>query len=159
MFEMIQENLKVKDLLIELQKFSDLICKEYLGLDTVEVKFKTMESEALYNIEKEVIYLNRKNRFNIIKLLSSIAHELEHHWQMFYVANCRSNKSDRFRYEIENYSTEVDINLLQEVEIAARAFAKVVMLNEFNIEIKEENKVYEQIIKNYIYENKLICDE
>lgn len=145
------------EILKPLQEAVDLVCKEYLGIESIPVVFEALpEDVARYDFNLEAIILNNKYKDDYIELLDGCLHELEHHWQRLYIANNNTPKALRWKKEFENYDK---YNQTQEIEIDACAFSQVILNCEFGFNYKHPNKYIQLLIDDYINSRKILKDE
>ena len=89
------------EILKPLQDAVDLVCKEYLGIESIPVVFEKLEGDvSRYDFKLQAIILNNKYINDYIELLDSCFHELEHHWQRIYIANNDTPKARRDRKSV-----------------------------------------------------------
>ena len=140
-----------------LQDAVDLVAKEYLGIDPIPVVFESLsEDMSRYDFKLQAIILNRKYINDYVELLDSCLHELEHHWQRFYIASNDTPKAKRWKNELENYDK---YKVTQEIEIDAYAFSQVILSCEFGIIHKHPNKYMQYLIDDYINSRKILNDD
>ena len=145
------------EILQPLQEAVDLVCNEYLGIESIPVVFEALpEDVARYDFKLEAIILNNKYKDDYIELLDGCLHELEHHWQRLYIANNNTPKALRWKKEFENYDK---YNQIQEIEIDACAFSQVILSCEFGLRYKHPNKYIQLLIDDYINSRKILKDE
>ncbi len=135
------------------------ICNEYLGVVPIPVVFEKLPGNtAVFDRKLICIKVNPDYRDNQIIMVSSIVHELEHYYQLLYVANYDTPKSRRWKYNLEHYINESDPynNPRQEIEIDAEAFAVVILDCEFGIKYKNPDSEIQNLIIDYIQSGKLI---
>ena len=145
------------EILQPLQEAVDLVCKEYLGIESIPVVFEALsEDVARYDFKLEAIILNNKYKDYYIELLDGCLHELEHHWQRLYIANNNTPKALRWKKEFENYDK---YNQIQEIEIDACAFSQVILSCEFGLSYKHPNQYIQLLIDDYINSRKILKDE
>ena len=145
------------EILKPLQDAVDLVCREYLGIESILVVFERLEGDvARYDFKLQAIILNNKYIKDYIELLDGCFHELEHHWQRIYIANYDTPKAKRWKTEYENYDK---YNQTQEIEIDACAFSQVILSCEFGIKYKHPNKYIQYLIDDYINSRKILLDD
>ena len=145
------------EILKPLQDAVDLVCKEYLGIEPIPVVFeKLSEDVARYDFKLQVIILNNKCKDDYIEVLDGCLHELEHHWQLIYIANNDTPKARRWKKEFENYDK---YNQTQEIEIDACAFSQVILSCEFGLTYKHPNNYIQVLIDDYIRSRKILLDD
>ena len=146
-----------QELLDELQKYIDKVCKEYLGIDSIPIVFETIKGDiSRYDFKLQAIILNRKYKNDYVELLDSCFHELEHHWQRIYIANNDTPKAKRWEKEFKNYNRE---DQTQEVEIDAYAFSQVILNCEFGLTHKHPDPYIQYLIDDYINSRKILNDD
>ena len=146
-----------QELLDELQKYIDKVCKEYLGIDSIPIVFETIKGDiSRYDFKLQAIILNRKYKNDYVELLDSCFHELEHHWQRIYISNNDTPKAKRWEKEFKNYNRE---DQTQEVEIDAYAFSQVILNCEFGLTHKHPDPYIQYLIDDYINSRKILNDD
>lgn len=155
-----EEKLKELDVLSQLEKKILSISNKWFGIDMPVLIFTNdIDNEcARYNVKQDLILLNSKYINDEEELLDSILHELEHKYQLCYVASCNTPKAKRWKNELENYkdSKNPADNLCQEIEIDAIATAQLIMKCEFGIQRKLEDEKLQNIIDYYIESRKIL---
>lgn len=140
-----------------LQDAVDLVAKEYLGIEPIPVVFESLpEDISRYDFKLQAIILNRKYINDYVELLDSCLHELEHHWQRFYIGSNDTPKANRWKNELEHYDK---YNITQEIEIDAYAFAQVILSCEFGIIHKHPDKYMQYLIDDYIISRRILNDD
>lgn len=136
------------------------VCTNWLGLDIIPILFKEANypEVAEYDITNQVIWLDKKNNGNTVELMDSVIHELEHYYQLHYVANYNTTKALRWKKELDNYITIENVigNLIQEIEIDAMAFSQIVLETDYGIIYRHENPLIQELIDNYIHSRKIL---
>lgn len=97
----------------------------------------------------------------MVDLMDSVIHELEHYYQLHYVANYNTPKALRWKKELDNYITSENVigNLIQEIEIDAMAFSQIVLETDYGIIYRHENPLIQELIDNYIHSRKILNDD
>lgn len=145
------------EILKPLQDAVDLVCKEYLGIESIPVVFEALsEDVARYDFKLQAIILNNKYKDDYIEVLDGCLHELEHHWQRIYISNNDTPKARRWKKEFENYDK---YNQTQEIEIDACAFSQVILSCEFGLTYKHPNNYIQVLIDDYIRSRKILLDD
>ena len=145
------------EILKPLQEAVDLVCKEYLGIETIPVVFEKLDGDvSRYDFKLQAIILNNKYINDYVELLDSCFHELEHHWQMIYIANNDTPKAKRWKEELKHYNR---LDVTQEIEIDAYAFAQVILSCKFGIIKKHPNEELQYLIEDYINSRKILKDD
>ena len=145
------------EILKPLQDAVDLVAKEYLGIEPIPVVFETLpEDISRYDFKLQAIILNNKYINDYVELLDSCFHELEHHWQRIYIANNDTPKAKRWKEEFKHYNR---LDVTQEIEIDAYAFAQVILSCEFGIIKKHPNEELQYLIEDYINSRKILKDD
>ena len=140
-----------------LQDAVDLVAKKYLGIEPIPVVFESLpEDISRYDFKLQAIILNRKYINDFVELLDSCMHELEHHWQRFYIGSNDTPKARRWKNELEHYNK---YNITQEIEIDAYAFSQVILSCEFGIIHKHPDKYIQFLIDDYINSRKILNDD
>ena len=146
-----QEKLKT------LQDAVDLVAKEYLGIEPIPVVFESFpEDISRYDFKLQAIILNRKYINDYVELLDSCLHELEHHWQRFYICFNDTPKAKRWKNELEHYDK---YNITQEIEIDAYAFSQIILSCEFGIIHRHSDKYIQYLIDDYINSRRILNDD
>lgn len=116
-----------------------------------------MDEAARYEPKEDIILLNESHQDDLLELLDSVCHELEHKYQILYAYAYDTPKALRWRNGLENYHTDENPveNVLQELELDAYAFSQVLIYTEFEITVKEENEYFQALIDDYKYSGKL----
>ena len=141
----------------EYQDVVNLVSSKYLCIEPIPVVFESLEEDiSRYDFKLQAIILNRKYKDDHIELMDSCLHELEHHWQRIYIANNDTPKARRWKSELKHYDK---LNVTQEIEIDACAFAQVILLCEFGIIHKHSNKYIQYLIDDYINTRKILNDD
>lgn len=151
-----------EEILIKIQPIANKVCKSYLGLHPVPILFENLIGEASrFSYEDECIYLNRNHKNDLLELLHSTFHELEHYFQGKYAYAFDTPKAKRWKNEIEaNIGIEVPIKYqLQEIEIDANAFAAIVLKCELGIDYIHPIDFIQHKIEEYISSNKILNDD
>ena len=152
-----EEKWNEQERLIPLQQAVDLVCKEYLGIESVPVVFEKLEGDvSRYDFKLQAIILNNKYIDDYVELLDSCFHELEHHWQRIYIANNDTPKARRWKEEFKHYNR---LDVTQEIEIDAYAFAQVILSCEFGIIKKHPDLEIQYLIEDYIRSRKILNDD
>ena len=145
------------EILKPLQDAVDLVAKEYLGIEPIPVVFETLpEDVSRYDFKLQAIILNTKYKNDYVELLDSCLHELEHHWQRFYIGSNDTPKARRWKNELEHYDK---YNVTQEIEIDAYAFSQVILSCEFGIIHRHPDKYMQYLIDDYIYSRRILNDD
>lgn len=139
------------------------VCINWLGLDIIPILFKEANypEVAGLDITNRVIWLDKKNKDNMVDLMDSVIHELEHYYQLHYVANYNTPKALRWKKELDNYITSENVigNLKQEIEIDAMAFSQIVLETDYGIIYRHENPLIQELIDNFIHSRKILNDD
>lgn len=139
-----------------LQEAVDLVSRDYLCIEPIPVVFEKLDGDvSRYDFKLQAIILNNKYINDYVELLDSCLHELEHHWQRIYIANNDTPKAKRWKEELKNYNR---LDVTQEIEIDAYAFAQVILSCEFGIIHKHPNNELQYIIDEYINTRKILSD-
>lgn len=157
-----EEKWNEEEILSVIQPFTNYVCESYLGLSPVPVLFDDLIGEASrYSYEDECIYLNRKYKDDMIELLHSTLHEIEHYFQGKYAYAYETPKALRWRKDIEsNIGIDEPIRYqLQEIEIDANAFAAVVLSCELGITYIHPIDLIQAKIEEYISSNQILNDD
>lgn len=145
-----EEKLKEIKVAEELQQFVNKVCMEYLLIEPIPVVFDhTIKSTASYHIDLDAIILHPKNIDDRNRLLVSVAHELKHAHQFYYVNYVNTPQSLRWAKEIETYTTNPEHYYDQEIEIDAIAFSQIVMLEEFGVKVESYDKELQNKVDTY----------
>ena len=145
------------EILKPLQDAVDLVCKEYLGIETIPVVFETLpEDISRYDFKLKAIILNTKYKNDYVELLDSCMHELEHHWQRIYICSNDTPKANRWKNEFEHYDK---FNQAQEIEIDACAFSQVILDCEFGLRHKHPDPYIQYLIEDYINSRRILSDD
>jgi len=145
------------EILKPLQEAVDLVCKEYLGIESIPVVFEKLDGDvSRYDFKLQAIILNNKYINDYVELLDSCFHELEHHWQTIYIANNDTPKAKRWKEELKHYNR---LDVTQEIEIDAYAFAQVILSCEYGIIKKHPNEELQYLIEDYINSRKILKDD
>ena len=145
------------EVLKPLQQAVDLVCKEYLGIESIPVVFEKLEGDvSRYDFKLQAIILNNKYIDDYVELLDSCFHELEHHWQRIYIANNDTPKARRWKEEFKHYNR---LDVTQEIEIDAYAFSQVILNCEFGLIHKHPNDYVQILIDDYIRSRKILNDD
>lgn len=140
-----------------LQDAVDLVSREYLGIDSIPVVFEKIEGDiSRYDFKLQAIILNSKYINDYEELLDSCLHELEHHWQRLYIASKDTPKARRWKHELENYNR---LDVTQEIEIDAYAFAQVILSCEFGIIKHNPVRELQYLIDDYINSKRILSDD
>ena len=151
-----EELLNEEEIIKTYQNAVDVVCSEYLGIESIPVVFDSLIDEvARYDFKLVAIILNRKYKNDYVELLDSTLHELEHHWQHIYISNFDTPKAKRWKEEFNHYDK---YNAYQEVEIDAYAFAQVIGHCEFGINYKCEDQTLQMLVEEYINSKKILSD-
>ena len=152
-----EDNWNELEILKPLQEAVDLVCKEYLGIESIPVVFEKLDGDvSRYDFKLQAIILNNKYINDYVELLDSCFHELEHHWQRIYIANNDTPKAKRWKEEFKHYNR---LDVTQEIEIDAYAFAQVILSCEFGIIKKHPNEELQYLIEDYINSRKILKDD
>lgn len=158
-----EEKWEEEEILEILQDVAFNVCTNWLGLDIIPILFKEANypEVAGYDITNQVIWLDKKNMSHMVDLMDSVIHELEHYYQLHYVANYNTPKSLRWKKELDNYITSKNVigNLTQEIEIDAYAFSQIVLETDYGIIYRHENPLIQELIDNYIHSRKILNDD
>lgn len=158
-----EEKWEEEEILEILQDVAFNVCTNWLGLDIIQILFKEANypEVAGYDITNQVIWLDKKNMSHMVDLLDSVIHELEHYYQLHYVANYNTPKALRWKKELDNYITSKNVigNLTQEIEIDAYAFSQLVLETDYGIIYRHENPLIQELIDNYIHSRKILNDD
>ena len=101
-----------------LQDAVDLVCKEYLGIETIPVVFETLSEDiSRYDFKLKAIVLNTKYKNDYVELLDSCMQEPEHHLQRIYICSNATPKAKRWKNEFKHYDK---FNQAQKIEIVTR---------------------------------------
>ena len=151
-----EEKWEEEELITVYQDAVALVCSEYLGIEPIPVVFEKLDCDvARYDIKEQAIILNSKYKDNYIELMNATLHELEHHWQIIYIANSNTPKAKRWKQLLNNHNPgEID-----ELEVDAYAFAKVIGNIEFGIDYNTGNEGLDYIIDKYISNKKLTSND
>lgn len=150
------------EILYVINEIAGNISRDYLGLEPIPVIFEEIPGNiSVLDIKEKYIKLNPKYKNDLITLIASLSHELEHYYQLVYVKSYDTPKAKRWKLELENYITDQNPNgnELQEIEIDAEAFAKVILITEFGIEYHNPNSMLDWIIDEYIKSKKILSDD
>jgi hypothetical protein len=78
-----EEKWEEEETLEIISRFAFEICDEYLGIEPLPILFEDLDGEASrLDVKEQCILLNRKYKGDIIELLHSTLHELEHSFQI-----------------------------------------------------------------------------
>ena len=158
-----EEKWNQEEVLAKLQPIVLDVCENWLGVEPVPVLFSDDigTDEARFDVQEQVIWLNIKNQNNWIELLESLLHELEHLFQAYYVSNFDTPKARRWKKEMENYIGAEDpfMNLIQEIELDAMAFAQIVLSTDYGIKYEHQDPVIQEVINRYIQSGKILNDD
>lgn len=153
------------DIKHKLIKLSEEVAN-YLGIDLISIEYENLEIDDSRLILKPIpkIVLNVKYENNFIESAKCITHEMRHIFQIYYV----NLMNDNFRIWKEELAqakslANIDVNSneyndysLQAIELDAFAFSQF-YLRRYNIFFKYEDKKFqrlvEEYIKKYLYEN------
>lgn len=157
-----EEKWQEEEILAEISRFACYVCEEYLGIEPLPILFEDLVGEASrLDVKEQCIFLNRKYKEDIIELLHSALHELQHSFQIQYAYAFNTQKALRWRRELES-ELKVDdpINyVLQEIEIDANAFAAVVLECELGIYYEIPNRHIQKLIEVYIASGKILNED
>ena len=132
---------------------------EFLGIEALPICFKNIEEDSRLELEYPAhIEINRKFLHDHKEWLKLLAHELRHAYQLFMVANPEEEKHYRWKEELYDHFSPLDVNdedavmryNCKEIEIDAYAFTQVILYQEYGLDIKHPNKKYQLIIDAYI---------
>lgn len=152
-----KEKWKELEALKPLQEAVDLVSREYLCIEPIPVVFDYLEDDiSRYDFNLKAIILNNKYINDFEELLDSCLHELEHHWQRLYVASNNTPKALRWKEELKNYNR---LDVTQEIEIDAYAFAQVILSCEFGIIHRHPNEELQSLIDEYINSRKILSED
>lgn len=158
-----EEKWEEEEILEILQDVAFNVCTNWLGLDIIPILFKETNypEVAGYDITNQVIWLDKKNRGNMVDLMDSVIHELEHYYQLHYVANYNTPKALRWKKELDNYITSENVigNITQEIEIDAMAFSQIVLETDYGIIYRHKNPLIQELIDTYIHSRKILNDD
>ena len=158
-----KEKWEEEEILEILQDVAINVCTNWLGLDIIPILFKETNypEVAGFDITNQVIWLDKKNKDNIIELMNSVIHELEHYYQLHYVANYNTPKALRWKNELDNYIVSENVigNLTQEIEIDAMAFSQIVLETDYEIIYRHDNSLIQELIDRYIKSRKILNDD
>lgn len=157
-----EEKWEEEEILGIISRFAFEICNEYLGIEPLPILFEDLDGEASrLDVKEQCIFLNRKYKDDIIELLHSALHELEHSFQIQYAYEFNTPKALRWRSELES-GLKVDDPMnyvLQEIEIDANAFAAVVLECELGIHYEIPNEHIQKLIEVYIASGKILSED
>ena len=152
-----------EEILAELQQVVFDVCKRWLGIKPIPVLFGEHigTDEARLDVKEQVIWLNPKNQNDKVELLASLLHELEHMYQILYVANFDTPKAKRWKKELDNYIGGEDPvgNLLQEIELDANTFSQIVLASDYGIHYEHQDPIIQELINRYIKSGKMLNDD
>lgn len=152
-----------EEVLAKLHQVVINVCTNWLAVVPIPVLFDEYmgTDEARFDIKECCIWLNPKNQNNWVQLMESTIHELEHYYQLIYVTNNDTPKAKRWKKEIENYIGAEDPkrNVIQEIEIDARAFAQLVLATDYGIKYKNQNAWLQELIDQYIDSAQILSDD
>lgn len=158
-----EEKWEEEEILEIIQDVAFNVCTNWLGLDIIPILFKEANypEVAGYDITNQVIWLDKKNMGNMVDLMDSVIHELEHYYQLHYVVNYNTPMALRWKNELDNYITSENVigNLTQEIEIDAMVFSQIVLETDYGIIYRHENHLIQELIDNYIHSRKILNDD
>lgn len=157
-----EEKWAESEILEAISDIADNICIEYLGLQPIPVIFEEIPGNiSVLDIKEKYVKLNPKYKNDFVTLVSALAHELEHYYQLVYVSTNDTPKAKRWKRELNNYITDQNPNEneLQEIEIDAEAFAYVYMITELGIKYQNPNPKLDILIQEYISSKKILSDD
>lgn len=156
----------MKDIKEKLIEISEEVAN-YLGIDLIPIEYENLEMDDSRLILKPIpkIVINIKYEDNFIESAKCITHEMRHIFQIYYV-NIMNDKLARiWKEELAQAKSSANINVnskeyndysLQAIELDAFAFTQF-YLRRYNIFFKYEDKKFqrlvEEYIKKYLYEN------
>ena len=158
-----EEKWNQEEILAKLQKVVFDVCDSWLGIKPIPVLFGEHigKDEARLDLKEEVIWLNPKNQDKWVELLDSLLHELEHLYQAYYISSFDTPKARRWKEEMNNYIGGEDPigNVLQEIELDARAFAQLVLATDYGIHYEHQDPIIQELINRYIKSGKMLNDD
>ena len=158
-----EERWNQEEILGDLQQVVFDVCKRWLAIKPIPVLFGEHigTDEARLVVKEQVIWLNTKNQNDKVELLASLLHELEHMYQILYVANFDTPKAKRWKTELDNYIGGEDPvgNLLQEIELDANAFSQIVLASDYGIHYEHQDPIIQELINRYIKSGKMLNDD
>lgn len=156
----------MEDIQDKLIKLSEEVAT-YLGIDLIPIEYKNLEIDYSRLILKPIlkIVISIKYEDNFAESAKCITHEMRHIFQIYYV-NLMNDKLARiWKEELAQAKSSANINVnsneyndysLQAIELDDFAFSQF-YLRKNNIFFKYENKKFqrlvEEYIKKYLYEN------
>jgi hypothetical protein len=126
---------------MNIKKIIKKVC-DFLQIKEPIIEYNAINS-CFYN--NGIIHLNKKLENN--KLIYLAIHELRHYYQDLYIKNNNDNLSEKWKYEMDNYNT--DMYLDYDIEIDAYSFAYLALKYLFNIKYKLHPTI-EEIVFKYI---------
>lgn len=158
-----EEKWEEEEILETLQDVAVNVCTNWLGLDIIPILFKEANypEVAGFDITNQVIWLDKNKKGNMVDLMDSVIHELEHYYQLHYVANYNTPKALRWKNELDNYIASENVigNLTQEIEIDAMAFSQIVLETDYGIIYRHKDPLIQELIDNYIHSRKILNDD
>lgn len=152
-----------EEVLAKLQDVVFDVCENWLAIKPIPVLFGEHigTDEARLDVKEQVIWLNPKNQDNWIELLDSLLHELEHLYQILYATSTDTPKAKRWKKELDNYIGGEDPigNMLQEIELDARAFAQIVLATDYGIHYEHQDPIIQALVDKYIKSGKMLSDD
>ena len=145
-----EEKWEEEEILETLQEVAANVCNNWLGLEVVPIVFKeaNYSEVAGFDVANKVIWLDKKHKNDIVELMNSVIHELEHYYQLVYVTNYNTSKALRWKKELDNYITSCNAfeNLIQEIEMDAYAFAQIVLETEYGVIYRHKDSLIQELI-------------
>lgn len=154
------------DIKYKLIKLSEEVAG-YLCIDLIPIEYKNLEIDDSRLVLKPIpnIVMNIKYEDNFTESAKCITHEMWHIFQIYYI-NLMNDKLARiWKEELAQAKSSANINVnsneyndysLQAIELDAFAFSQF-YLRRYNIFFKYEDKKFqrlvEEYIKKYLYEN------
>ncbi len=155
-----EEKWEEKEILEFLQCIIFDVCLNWLKIDPIPVVFETIPGNvAVFDNKLVCIKVSNKYKDDKVAMAAAIVHELEHYYQLLYVANFDTPKARRWKKELNNYiSGEKGPigNVLQEVELDAEAFVEIVLSCEYGIEYRNPIPELQEAIEIYIKSGKIL---
>ena len=78
-----------------------------------------------------------------------------------FISNFDTPKARRWKEEMNNYIGGEDPlrNLLQEIELDARAFAQIVLATDYGIHYEHQDPIIQALVDKYIKSGKMLSDD
>ncbi len=154
------------DIKEKLIKLSEEV-SEYLGIDLLPIEYEKLDVDDSILVLKPTpkIIINKKYENDFVESAKCITHEMRHIFQIYWASLMNDKHARIWKEELAQAKSSANINVnsneyndysLQAIELDAFAFSQL-YLRRNNIFFKYENKEFqrlvEEYIKKYLYEN------